>query len=123
MYSNRSYDKSLTYSIIIIIIITFIKVQACFLFLYPQDEVGPSISSAVVLFSFFLLVYIVMLVLVFSLCPSTVRVVATFCGTVLLPFEDFISILLSPGKVTGPLQGESSGGAATLMPLDLHVFL
>jgi len=31
-----------------------------------------------------LLVYIVMLVLVFYLCPSSVRVVATFSGTVLL---------------------------------------
>jgi len=41
----------------------------------------------------------------------------------LLPFEDFMSILVSPGYVTVPLQGESSGGAATLMPLDLHAFL
>jgi len=31
--------------IIIIIIIMFMKVQACFLFLDPQDEFGPSISS------------------------------------------------------------------------------
>ena len=52
----------------------------CFLFLDPQDEVGPSISSSVVL-----LVYIVVLVLVVSLCPSSVRVVATFSGTVLFP--------------------------------------
>ena len=29
-----------------------------------------------------------------------------------------MSILVSPGQVTGPSQGESSGGAATLMPLD-----
>ena len=35
----------------------------CFLFLDPQDEVGPSISSSVVLCSFVLLVYIVVLVL------------------------------------------------------------
>ena len=41
----------------------------------------------------------------------------------LLPFEDFMSILVSPGSVTGPSQGESSGGVATLMPLDLHAFL
>jgi len=34
---------------------------------------------------FFLLVYIVVLVLVVSLCPSSVRVVATFPGTVLFP--------------------------------------
>jgi hypothetical protein len=51
-----------------------------FLFLNPQDEVGPSISSSVVLCSFILLVYIVVLVLVFCLCPSSVRVVATFSG-------------------------------------------
>jgi hypothetical protein len=36
--------------IIIIIIIMFMKDKACFLFLNPQDEVGPSISSSVVLF-------------------------------------------------------------------------
>jgi len=30
---------------------------------------------------------------------------------------------MSPGEVTGPSQGESSGGAATLMLLDLHAFL
>ena len=41
----------------------------------------------------------------------------------LLPFEDFTSILVSPGQVTGPSQGESSGGAATLIQLDLHAFL
>jgi len=41
----------------------------------------------------------------------------------LLPFEDITSILVSPGQVTGPSQGESIGGAATLMPLDLHAFL
>ena len=40
-----------------------------------------------------------------------------------LPFEDFTSVLMSPGQVTGQSQGESSGGAATLMPLDLHAFL
>jgi hypothetical protein len=49
----------------------------------PQDEVGPSISSSVVLCSFVLVVYIVKLVLVFYLCPSSVHVVATFSGTVL----------------------------------------
>ena len=41
----------------------------------------------------------------------------------LLPFENFMSVLMSPGQVTGPSQGESSGGASTLMPLDLHAFL
>ena len=55
------------------------------MFLDPQNEVGPSISSLVVLCSFVLLVYIVVLVLVFCLCPSSVRVVATFSGAVLFP--------------------------------------
>jgi hypothetical protein len=41
----------------------------------------------------------------------------------ILSFEDFTSVLMSPGQVTGPSQDESSGGAATLMPLDLHAFL
>ena len=48
--------------IIIIIIIMFMKDWACFLFLDPQYEIGPSISSSVVLCSFVLLVYIVVLV-------------------------------------------------------------
>ena len=55
----------------------------CFLFLNPQDEAGPPISSSVVLCSFVLLVYIVVLVLVVCLCPSSVRVVVTFPGSVL----------------------------------------
>jgi hypothetical protein len=54
------------------------KDWACFLFLDPQDEVGPSSSSSVVLCSFVLLVYIVALVLVFYLCPSSVCFVATY---------------------------------------------
>jgi len=53
----------------------------CFLFLNPQDSVGPSISSSVVLCSFVHLVDIVVLILVFYLCPSSVHVVATFPGT------------------------------------------
>jgi len=57
----------------------------CFLFLDPQDAVGPSICSSVVLCSFVLLVYIVVLVLVVCLCPSSVHVVATNTGTVLFP--------------------------------------
>ena len=61
------------------------RVRHVILFLDPQDEVGPSISSSVVLCSFVLLVYIVVLVLVVCLCPSSVRVVATFPGTVLFP--------------------------------------
>ena len=56
-----------------------------FPFLNPQNEVDPSISSSVVLCSFVLLVYIVVLVLVFYFCPSSVRVVATFSDTVLFP--------------------------------------
>ena len=61
----------------------------CFLFLDPQDEVGSSISSSVVLCSFVLLVYIIVLVLVVGLCPSSVRVVATVLFPLLcsaLPF-------------------------------------
>jgi len=54
----------------------------CFLFLDPQDEVGLSISSSVFLCFFVLLIYIVALVLAFNLCPSSVRVVATFPFTV-----------------------------------------
>ena len=74
-----------TYLLFIIIIIMFIKVYACFPFLDLQDEVGPSISSSVVLRSFVPLVYIVLLFLLVYLCPSSVRVVATFPGTVLSP--------------------------------------
>ena len=76
----------------IIIIIMFLKSQACFLFLDPQNEVGPSISSSVVLCSFVLLVYIVRLVLVLYFFPSSVRVVATFSGIVLFP--SLCSVLL-----------------------------
>ena len=54
--------------IIIIIIIMFKKGWVYYLFPDPQDEVGPSISSSVVLCSFVLLVYIVVLVLVVCLC-------------------------------------------------------
>ena len=61
------------------------RVTSVILFLNPQDEVGPSTSSLVVPCSFVLLVYIVMLVLVVYLCPSSVRVVATFSGIVLFP--------------------------------------
>ena len=63
---------------IITIIIMLLKGEACFLFPDPQDEVGPSISSSVVL-----LVYIVVLVLVVCVCPSSVHVVVTFSGIVL----------------------------------------
>ena len=63
----------------------FMKVQAFFLSLDPQDEVGPSISSSVVPCFFVLPVYIVVLVLVVYLCPFSVRVVATFPGIVLFP--------------------------------------
>ena len=56
----------------------FLKVLACFLFVDPQGEVGPSFSSSVVL-----LVYIMVLVLVDCFYPFSVHVVATFSGTVL----------------------------------------
>jgi hypothetical protein len=51
----------------------------------PQDKGGPTISSSVVLCFFVLVVYTVELVLVFYLYQSSVRVVATFFGTVLVP--------------------------------------
>ena len=61
------------------------RVRSVILFLNPQDAVGPSTSSSLVPCSFVLSVYIVMLVLVVYLCPSSVRVVATFSGIVLFP--------------------------------------
>ena len=61
------------------------RVRHVILFLDPQDEAGPSISSSVVPCFFVLLVYIVVLVLLVCLCPSSVYVVATFPGTVLFP--------------------------------------
>ena len=56
-----------------------------FLFLSHQSGVGPSISSSVVQCSIFLLVCISVPVLAVYFCPSSVRVVATFSGTVLFP--------------------------------------
>jgi len=47
----------------------FLKGYDCFLFLDPQDEIGPSISSSVVQCSFALLVYIVLLILVVCVHP------------------------------------------------------
>ena len=58
---------------------------SCSLILKVISEVGPSISSSVVLRSFVPLVYIVVFVLVVYLCPSSVSIVATFSGTVLFP--------------------------------------
>jgi len=69
--------------------------SSCFLFLDPQNEVGPSISSSVILRSFVLLVYIVMLVLVFYLCPSSVCVAATFSGMVLFPVLCSVHLFLN----------------------------
>jgi hypothetical protein len=54
-------------------------------FINPQDEAGPSISSTVVPCSFVLSVYIAVLVLVFNLRPPSVRVVATSYSTILFP--------------------------------------
>ena len=68
------------------------RFRRVFLFLNPQDEVGPSTPSLVVPCSFVLSVYIVMLVLVVYLCPSSVRVVATFSGIILFPL--LYSVLL-----------------------------
>ena len=67
--------------------------KACFLLPDPQGEVGPSVSSSVVLCSIVHLVYIVVLVLEVYLCPSSVRVVATFSGTVLFPVLFFYVLL------------------------------
>ena len=50
-----------------------------------MKSVPPSLLLSSCIFSFVLLVYIVVLVLVFYFCPSSVRVVATFSGTVLFP--------------------------------------
>ena len=90
-YTNkdeRKYNLKLYATLLnIIIIIMFVKGLACFLFLDPQDEVGTSIYSSVVLCSFVLSVYTVLLVLVVCLCPSSVHVVATFPGTVLFPLD------------------------------------
>ena len=72
------------------------RVRHVSLFLDPQDEVGPSISSSVVLCIFVRLVCIVVLVLVVCLCPSSVHAVATFPGTVLFPL--LCSVLLYPFK-------------------------
>jgi hypothetical protein len=51
----------------------------------PPGEVGPPISSSVVLCSFVRLVCNAALVLVICFCPSSVHVVATFAGTALFP--------------------------------------
>ena len=64
---SASYMYAPHIIIIIIIIIVFLKGWACFLFLNPQDEGSPSISSSVVLCSFVLLVYIVVLFLILIL--------------------------------------------------------
>ena len=66
------------------------RVRRVILFLDPKDEVGPSISSSVVLCFFVFLVYIVVLVLVVCLCPSSVHVVAAFPGTVLFAIYDIM---------------------------------
>jgi hypothetical protein len=57
------------------------RFKVYFLFLNRQ-EVGLSISFMVILCSFNPSVYIVVLVLIIYLCPSSVRVVATFLGIV-----------------------------------------
>ena len=67
-----------------------------FLFLDPQDEVGPSHLFLGRPRFLRLLVYIVELVLVFYLYPSSVHVVATFLGTVLFP--SLCSVLPSSSK-------------------------
>ena len=72
------------------------RVSSVILFLNPQDEVGPSTSSLVFLCSFVLSVYIVMLVLAVYLCPSSVRVAATFSGIVLFPLLYSVLLFFPP---------------------------
>jgi hypothetical protein len=64
--------------------------------LNPQDEVGPPISFSVVLSSFVLLVYTVVLVLGFCVCPSSVRVVPTFSDTVVFPLLCYVPQFFFP---------------------------
>ena len=64
----------------------------CFLFFDPQDEFGPSISSSVILFSFVLLVYIVVLVLVFC-CGFTLSRSHSCCAVRLVYTQ------ISPGHI------------------------
>ena len=80
----------------------FVKCYVRSLFLSPQSGVGSSISSSVVQCSVFLPVCISVPVLTVYFCPSSVRVVATFSGTVsfpllcsVLPFFSFIHWLFS----------------------------
>jgi hypothetical protein len=84
----------------------FMKDQACFLFLGPQNEVGPSISSSVALCSFILLVYIVVLALVVYLCPSSARVVATFSGTILFPLLCSVLLCITPEPYNKKIQND-----------------
>ena len=65
------------------------------MFLDHQDEFGPSISSSVVLCSLALLVYIVVLVFVFYLCPFSVRAVATFSGIFFISFTMLCATVFS----------------------------
>ena len=75
------------------------RVRSVILFVNPQDEVGLSTSSLVVPCSFVLSVYIVMLVSVVYLCPSSVRVVATFSGIVLFPLLYSVLLFLFPNTL------------------------
>jgi hypothetical protein len=111
-----------------------LNVRRFFLFLNPQSGAGPSISSLAVPRSFFLPVCISVPVLAPYLCPSSLRVVATFSGTVVFPchidcrsassfwriFRVVFAVLWIGYR---PVAGWVSGGAATLIPLDLHAFL
>ena len=81
----NSMIKCFLLFLIIIIIMMFVKGSVRSLFLSPQNGVGPSISSSVVQCSVFLLFCISVPVLAVYFCPSSVRVVATFSGTVLFP--------------------------------------
>ena len=75
------------------------RFKVYFLFLYSQEEDGPSISFMVILCSFIPSVYIIVLVLVVYLCPSSVRVLATFRGIVYFLFYVLCSRLFPNTRI------------------------
>ena len=68
------------------------KGQACFLLLDAQDELVPSsLPWSSYVSSSFWSIYIVLFVLVFYLCPSSIRVVTIFVGLLILAIQ-FITV-------------------------------
>ena len=70
-----------------------IRFDSCFL--YPQNEIGPSISSSLVLCVFVLLVYIVVLVQVSCLCPSICMCCSHFSWYCFVSFTIFSAPVFS----------------------------